>query len=706
MASPTVTTSKKQSKKRPLRIPKPPLAIRRLAAWVVEVSLLAATGVVPFQLGEYTRVNFSSEQVPLNPVLVSTSEAIAQTLAQPVTSGERQVSPLTNLFWSAALATPILLASWQLFLLGTTGQTSPKRWFGVRVIAASGEHPGIIRAFVREAIGRWGLPVGTAYVIWRYSGAFPNLEILAGVIGVFLLVEVLSGPLNRHGRPLHDRLAGTYVVSQQVAIAPDDSTQVEAIVLTPESISRRRSLWNWMRQHPGITLLIVSVAGMSAVLGTFVGTQIYIQSQESLREFRRRNDQVYLQLVDKLNPDSPQAAVERREAIIALGTIDDLRALRFLVDLLLQENSLQNIDAVQQALFSSGPGALPYLQRANQALLNDLAAIKPGSNRQQRKILQLRLRATKQAIAKILNIYSSQTHDGDLSRVDLGKTGDPLPFTLILDQTDLSGINFRGAILSHASFKYSRFYGAGADEHLGTFDDWIADLSGANLQDSNLSGALLQNVDIIRTNLIRAKLNQANLKGARLNGSNLSSTELIGASLERAVLENAKLTGADLDEANLEWANLSGARMVQVKAVAAKFKFADLSKTEWQGADLSGADLSNTKLENADLNGTKLTGANLSNAVLRNVSLRNADLTLVDFRGATLTEVDFKGAIFADSQISVEETSTEREFLRKSPAGSTSALLSGVDFTNAKNLDVNQLSYICVKGAIHPQCPL
>ncbi|MGK7901632.1 MAG: pentapeptide repeat-containing protein [Hormoscilla sp.] len=705
MASPTVTTGKNQPNKPLLRIPKPPLAIRRLAAWVVEVSLLAATGVVPFQLGEYTRVNFTSEQVPLNPVLVSTSEAIAQTLAQPVTSRERQVSPLTNLFWSAALATPILLASWQLFLLSTTGQTSPKRWFGVRVIAASGEHPGIIRAFVREAIGRWGLPVGTAYVIWRYSGAFPNLEILAGVVGVFLLVEALSGPLNRHGRAMHDRLAGTYVVSQQVAIAPDDST-TEAIVLTPESISRRRSLWNWMRQHPGMTLLIVSIAGMSSVLGTFVGTQIYIQSQESLREFRRRNDQVYLQLVDKLNPDSPQAAAERREAIIALGTISDPRALQFLVDLLLQENSLQNIDAVQQALFSSGPKALPYLQRANQALLNDIAAIKPGSNRQQQKILQLRLRATKQAIAKILNIYSSETHDADLSRAHLGQTRDPLPFTLRLDQTDLSGINFRGAILSNASFKYSRFYGAGADEHLGTFDDWIADLSGANLQDSNLSGALLQNVDIIRTNLIRAQLNQANLKGARLNGSNLSSAQLIGASLEKAVLENAKLTGADLDEANLEWANLSGARMVQVKAVAAKFKFADLSKTEWQGADLSGADLSNTKLENADLNGAKLTGANMSNAVLENVSLRNADLTLVDFRGATLTEVDFKGAIFADPKLAVEEISQEREFLKKAPAGSTAALLSGVDFTNAKNLDANQLSYICVKGAIHPQCPL
>ncbi len=706
MASPTVTTGKNQPDKPLLRIPKPPLAIRRLGAWVVEVSLLAATGVVPFKLGEYTRVHFTSEQVPLNPVLVSTSEAIAQTLAQPVTSRERQVSPLTNLFWSVALATPILLASWQLFLLSTTGQTSPKRWFGVRVIAASGEHPGIIRAFVREAIGRWGLPVGTAYAIWRYSGAFPNLEILAGVVGVFMLVEALSGPLNRHRRAMHDRLADTYVVSEQVVIAPDDDSMTEAIVLTPESISSRRSLWNWMRQHPGMTLLIVSVAGMTSVLGTFVGTQIYIQSQESLREFRRRNDQVYLQLVDKLNPDSPQAAAERREAIIALGTIDDPRALQFLVDLLLQEHSLKNIDAVQQALFSSGPGALPYLQRANQALLNDIAAIKPGSNRQQQKILQLRLRATKQAIAKILNIYSDRTHDADLSRAHLGKTRDPMPFTLILDQTDLSGINFRGAILSNASFKYSRFYGAGADEHLGTFDDWIADLSGANLQDSNLSGAVLQNVDIIRTNLIRAKLNQANLKGARLNGANLSSAQLIGASLEKAVLENAKLTGADLDETNLEWANLSGARMVQVKGVAAKFKFADLSKTEWQGADLSGADLSNTKLENADLNAAKLTGANMSKAVLKNVSLRNADITLVDFRGATLTEVDFKGAIFADPNISVEEISQEMEFLKKAPAGSTAALLSGVDFTNAKNLDANQLSYICSKGAIHPQCPL
>ena len=701
MANSTASTGKNQSKRASIRIPKPPLAMRRFAAWVLEVSLIATTAAVPFKIGEYARINFTENQVPLNPVLATTEEAIAKVFAIPISESNRNVSPLTNLFWSAALATPLLVGGWQLFLLATTGQTTPKRWFGVRVIAATAEHPGIVRVIAREGVGRWGIPVGTAYLLWRYSGAFPDLTILAALSGVMLLAEAFTTPLNRRGRSLHDRLAGTYVISEGNANTNPKTSEATAIVLTPEAIAQRRSLWNWMRQNPGTTVAIASVGTIVSVLGTVVGTQVYIQHQTDVRERTEQADRVYLELVDKLNADSPNAPSQRREAILAMGTIGDRRAVQFLVDLLNHEGNPNTIDVIQQALFSSGPAALPYLQKSNQALRNDIDALKAGSNQKQQNLLALRLRATKQAIAKILTIYSGQTHGTDLSRTHLGQTGSPIPFTPILDQLDLSGINFRGAILANANLRSSKFYSAGEDERLGTFDDWISDLSGADLKEANLTGAMLSNVALNRTNLIRATLNKANLNNARLNGANLSSATLIGASLQEAILEGASLTGANLGEANLSLTNLRRARLGKLKAIAARFQFANLTESEWQEADVSKADFRGANLESADFNSAVLTGANLSNTQLQNTSFRNANLSLVDFRGASLEGVDFHGAIFADSQ-----TAQNSEFMTKAPAGSPSAFLRGVNFTNAKNLDAEQISYICSQGGIHPQCPI
>ena len=701
MANPSASKGENESKRVSIRIPKPPLAMRRFAAWVLEVSLIATTAAVPFKIGNYARINFTENQVPLNPVLATTEEAIAKVLAIPIAETNRNISPLTNLFWSAALATPLLVGGWQLFLLATTGQTTPKRWFGVRVIAATAEPPGLIRIMTRELVGRWGIPLGTAYLLWRYSGAFPDLAILAGLSGVLLLAEAFTTPLNRRGRSLHDRLAGTYVISEGKGNLNLKAPEATAIALTPESIQRRRSLWNWMRQNPGTTIAIAAIGTIVSVLGTFIGTQVYIQHQTDLRERTRQADRLYLELVDQLNPDSPNAASQRREAILAMGTIGDRRAIQFLVDLLNHEGNPNTIDVIQQALFSSGPAALPYLQKSNKALRNDIEALKTVENQQQQNILAWRLRGTKQAIAKILTIYSGETHGTDLSRTHLGQTGSPIPFTPILNQIDLSGINFRGSILANASFKYSKFYSAGADERFGTFDDLISDLSGADLKEVNLTGALLNNVALKRTNLIRATLNKANLNNARLNGANLSSATLIGASLEEAILEEASLTGANLGEANLSLTNLRRARLGKLNAIAARFQFANLTESEWQEAEVSKADFRGANLEKANFNSAVLRGANLSNAQLQNASFRKANLSLVNFRGAWLDGVDFEDAIFAESS-----TDRNEEFMTKAPAGSPSALLRGVNFSKAKNLDAEQISYICSQGGIHPKCPI
>ena len=682
-----------------------PLLVRRCGAWAVEISLIAASALVPFSIGAL--VNNESQTVPLNPYIAAASETVARTLGIPVRDRNPRVFALTNLFWSGALLAPAVLAGWQLFLLARTGQTLPKRWFGVKVVTASGTPPGFGQVLIRESLGRWGVPLGVAYGIWRLTGAFPDLLILGGLCGLAVIADgAFAWRYKRQAG--HDRLANTLVVSadsNQLSANPlkspdwtEEDAQIAALVVTPQTgIKENPSLWNWIRQHPGATLVIVTIGSAGLILTLFVGTLIYTQTQANMRDSRQRNDELFVALVSKLSPTSALGASGRRSAILALGAVEDSRAVPLLADLLAQEDNRAMLDAIQQALVSSGPKALPDLQRLNQALSNDLESLRFGG-KAERELAAARQRTVQRAIGKILTVYSSQLNGADLSRTDLAQSpAGPAQFTLVLNKVDLSGIKLKEANLTNASLQGTRFYGTGEDRRPGTFDDWISDLSAANFEGANLTGASLNSALMNRTTFVRAVLNKANLSSGNLNAANFSSAILIGASLQQAMLKNAIFTGADIGSANLSGADLSGARLGKVKAQGAQLALTNLSKSEWQGADLSGADLSGANLENADLSSAKLANVNLKDARLQDANLRNAEVSSVDFRGANLAGANFKGAVFLGKAAS-------EQFIQN-PTDSKSGRFQGVDFAEAKNLDQSQIAYICLQGGIHPKCP-
>lgn len=683
-----------------------PLLVRRCGAWAVEISLIAASALVPFSIGAL--VNKESQTVPLNPSVAAASETVARTLGIPVRDRNPRVAPLTNLFWSGALLAPAALAAWQLFLLARTGQTLPKRWFGVKLVTASGVPPGFGRVLVRETLGRWGVPLGIAYGIWRLSGAFPDLIILGGLSGLAVFADGAFG--FRYKRQSgHDRLANTLVVnarSHELSTNPvksqewtEEDAQIAALVLTPETdVKEDPSLWNWMRQHPGTTLVIVTIGSAGLILSLFVGTLIYTQTQANMRDSRQRNDELFVALVNKLSPNSANGASGRRSAILALGAVEDSRAVPLLADLLAQEESRPMLDAIQQALVSTGPKALPDLRRLNLALSNDLESLRFGGKTPERELAATRQRTVQRAIGKILTVYSSQLNGADLSRTDLSQSpAGPGQFTLVLDKVDLSGIKLRKTNLTNASLQGTRFYGTGEDRRPGTFDDWISDLSEANFEGANLTGASLNSAVMNRTTFVRAVLNKANFSNGSLTGANFSSALLIGANLQQAMLKNAAFTGADIGSANFSGADLSGARLGKVKAQGTQLSLTNLSKSEWQGADLSGANLSGANLQNADLSSAKLANANFKDARLQDANLRNADVSSVDFRGANLAGVNFQGAVFLGK-------ATSEQFIQ-SPVGSKSGRFQGVNFAEAKNLDQSQIAYICLQGGFHPKCP-
>jgi uncharacterized protein YjbI with pentapeptide repeats/uncharacterized RDD family membrane protein YckC len=684
-----------------------PLLVRRCGAWAVEISFLAASALVPYSIGAL--VNREVQTVPLNPSIAAASETVSRTLGIPVRDRNPRVAPLTNLFWSGALMAPAILAAWQLFLLAKTGQTLPKRWFGVKVVKSSGTPPGLLRALIRESLGRWGVPLGVAYGSWRLSGAFPDLIVLGGLSGLAMLAD--GAVAFRYKRQTgHDRIANTLVVSDRSTEVGDpvktrewteEDAAIASLVLTPETGDRENpTLWNWMRQHPGIILLTVTLGSAGLILTLFVGTQIYIQNQANLRDSRQRDDEVFLALVSKLSPAEANGASGRRSAILALGTVEDSRAIPLLADLLAQEENRTMLDAIQQALVSTGPSSLPYLQRLNQALSNDLDSLRFGgkASERERELAASRQRTVQRATAKILTVYSSQLNGADLSRTDLAQSASgPAQFTLVLDKVDLSGIKLKNSNLTNASLQGTRFYGTGEDRRPGTFDDWISDLSGANFEGANLTGASLNSAVMNRTTFVRAVLNKANLSSGNLNSANFSSALLIGASLQQAMLKDASFTGADIGSANFSEANLSGARLGKVKAQGAQLPLTNLEKSEWQGADLSGADLNGANLQKADLSSTKLANANLRDTRLQDANLRNADVSSADFRGANLAGANFQGAVFAGKEAS--------DRFIQSPPGAKSGRLQGVDFAEAKNLESNQIAYICLQGGFHPKCP-
>ncbi|MEH2241830.1 pentapeptide repeat-containing protein [Nostoc sp.] len=713
MTTPIVRRTSNQSgqSKKPERANSLLLTSRRFAAWAAEITLVVSSGLIPFGIGVYANSRSDLNRVPLNPVLVVTQRAIARPLALPVSYGIPNVAWPTNILWTIALLAPVTLSWWQLYLLAKTGSTIPKRWLKVRVVNEQGTPPGLGAVVIREGVGRWTVPISIAYLLWRYSFAFPNLGLFTFLSLLMIVGEGIGLPSRRGRRALHDQLAGTYTIdalldSNRQAQSAGDNDQAEEWQEENEELAAAQTnqspnLWRRIQQNPNLTLFGVGLTSMTAVLATLIGTQVYIQIQQSQRATEKINSQQFLELVKQLSPNSGATNEQRQSAILAIGGLNDPQSIKFLADLLVSETNPRLVDTIQQALTTVGPQAIPELKNKNQFLVGELESVGSTATQEQ-ELRQGRLQRNQRTINKILSVYSGKIEGVDLSSTQLGQSGTPKSsfFNLVLDNIDLSGVKLKSANLNQASLKGSRFRGVGEDGRWDTYDDAIADLSQAQLQQANLTDANLSRVLMNRTDLSRATLNRANLSNARLFEAKLNSTQLVGADLRNAVLEKASLTGADLGDAKLNEANLYAARLGRATAIGTQLSFANLTNTDWQGADLSGAYLDRANLRNANLGATRLAGAVLRYAQMENVNLQNADLSLADLRGANVAGADFKGAILAPSKQDPAD-----QFVKTPDLGSVSAEVQGVDFSQAKNLDAKQLAYICTQGGIHPRCP-
>jgi len=692
---------------------------RRLLAWSLEVAVLAGSVVGPFYLGQAVNQRAQqplteTPQTELAAPLQIVQQQGAKALGLSPRSLPSQVPALTNLLWSAALGVPLLLAAGHIYMVGRSGSSWPKRWLGLQVLTLQGQPPGIGRAFMREAVGKWGSPLAIAYAVWHLSGTFPVVGVLVGLSGAALLCESLTGLGNRPRRAWHDWLAGTCVIDEKTGAmihlsilwqaeakiplglgrASDwlQTVGPTAVIINPDGARWRGKDLTLPKLGVGLGLLL-TLGGLAGISGYFLLGRPAVSTTPSAEEM------LYTNLVSTLtNPELDAEA--RRASVLALGNLPDDRVTPLLVDLIAQTNDPLWLDALQQALIARGPAAFPALRRLNQGLAADLAL---QSDPAMRRTTIIRLQTVNRIITKLLLLETGEHPEPlDLSRMTLGfvteSNGD---FQLVLKNQSLAHTQWQGAVLSGAQFQGAKFYSPGPDTYPDTYDDRTTDLSGADLSHANLAGADLTLGRLVGSGLVRVNFNQANLTLADLSRANLEHASLIQATLEQAILTEARLSKADLTEAQLMDADLTGARFAEVNAAGAQLTGANLQGVTAIAAQLNSADLSETTLATADFTGAALQDANLQAADLTGTGFRDADLRGAWLQGAIIDQTDFAGAILTTPNA---VPATGDGFVAAAPELTPGNQYAGVDFSRGLNLSPEQLAFICSQGGIHPAC--
>ncbi|HEY9736019.1 MAG TPA: hypothetical protein V6D06_07045, partial [Trichocoleus sp.] len=254
------------------------------------------------------------------------------------------------------------------------------------------------------------------------------------------------------------RHAPNYAVAGLLTVAEEEGGLV-SVILAPQEPQWSSNLW-----RPSVPVLSRALlASLSLMAALAASTQLYGQHQLTERSRLQQSNDLLLALIATLN--SAHTLEEQQAAVLALASTDDARAIPLLVDLLGQTQNPVLLETLQQAVVSLGPVALPSVQRLNQTLASDIALL--PLERQGETLM--RQQAVKRTLAKILALYSSQLGGLNLSRTYLGEVIEsPDAFTLVLEQLDLAGLTWQGAVLSGASFRQSRFFSAGPDQRSDT----------------------------------------------------------------------------------------------------------------------------------------------------------------------------------------------------------------------------------------------
>jgi uncharacterized protein YjbI with pentapeptide repeats len=240
-----------------------------------------------------------------------------------------------------------------------------------------------------------------------------------------------------------------------------------------------------------------------------------------------------------------------------------------------------------------------------------------------------------------------------------------------LSNQDLSGVRFDSANVSGADLSGAKVTGAEFSSTEGLTSEQL--YSTASYQQKNLTGIVLDfielegwdlrgqdlaNARLQGSNLSGTDLSDSNLTGADLSGAELGTSNLSRANLTRAEFGSSQLAGADLSDANIRWAGFYNNGLTKEQLY---------STASYQEKDLLGIILLGMPglLQEFDFSGQDLRWAVLAIPQdlpqdLSRANFRDADLALAKLSRATLAEADLRGANLANASLSDADLQSTR----------------------------------------------
>jgi len=166
------------------------------------------------------------------------------------------------------------------------------------------------------------------------------------------------------------------------------------------------------------------------------------------------------------------------------------------------------------------------------------------------------------------------------------------------------------------------------------WQNMCANLSGADLHNTNLEYVNLWGADLSYSNLKGANLKYAILAYSNLCGTSLRYTNLYCANLCCSILSDSDLSKADLQYANLTDCDLSYADLHNASLHNSILRYSTLTGAILDNANFTEASLHNSILIDTSLNDTCFLRANLAHTVMN-----NADGKQIEYiKGKILTE--------------------------------------------------------------------
>jgi len=215
-------------------------------------------------------------------------------------------------------------------------------------------------------------------------------------------------------------------------------------------------------------------------------------------------------------------------------------------------------------------------------------------------------------------------------------------------ECDLSGSSFHDADLSGASFE------SGCSFHGASLNGVILNqtlFKGANLRRVTFEKAVFGDDNASsKVEFIECDLSDADFNEVHLQRVQMIETTLEGATFIHAVLKDSDFTGVNLKRAIFDRANLKEANLKD-----ASLEESSLFQTDLRGAHFAGARLWRANLHGADMEGANCCGTDFSEASLFGASLIRADLRGAKLEGASLFGANLEGARLRTDQLTEEQ---------------------------------------------------